>query len=526
MGTFIWSKNRGGCHDVDKPCPTVMAAGMGDDSIGHWFLAELKGKLNVGTDQAEKPLYRVPSMAEIAVIPWNGFTVASTFSGCGGSCLGYRLAGFRVAWANEFVPAAQDSYRANKAKESYLDPRDIKLVQPGKILQQLKIRKGELDLFDGSPPCQAFSTAGKRHKGWGETKKYEGGHEQLNETLFGEWLRLLRGLMPKVFIAENVSGLVKGTCKGIFLEILAEMKAAGYRVSCKVLDAQWLGVPQQRQRTIFVGVREDLGINPVHPIPLPYRYSVRDAIPWITGGLTDDYIGPEGKKVKQTTGSAAANGSGRPVTIVQQQGAPGIGKKPVSADRPLPTVCGTQAQQFLLTDAEPGLPAPSTLSGTRRNQQDIIPDSPCPTLTHSSQGNDVLVPVGRIRAVRRAKGFRDEKWVAPTEPYTTVGCFSTSGSNVKNGAGKIEVETEGVIQRRKFTIGELRRICAFPDDFILTGSYSQQWERLGNSVPPVMMFWIARTVRDAILIPASGRPPYQGDPSDLITGIPARKSSE
>jgi site-specific DNA-cytosine methylase len=53
--------------------------------------------------------------------------------------------------------------------------------------------------------------------------------------------------------------------------------------------------------------------------------------------------------------------------------------------------------------------------------------------------------------------------------------------------------------RRKFTIAEVKRICAFPDDFILTGSYAQQWERLGNSVPPVMMRHIAEAIRDKVL---------------------------
>ena len=55
-------------------------------------------------------------------------------------------------------------------------------------------------------------------------------------------------------------------------------------------------------------------------------------------------------------------------------------------------------------------------------------------------------------------------------------------------------------EKRKFTIAELKRICGFPDDFILTGSYAQQWERLGNSVPPVMMFHVAKTIRDEILV--------------------------
>jgi DNA (cytosine-5)-methyltransferase 1 len=82
-------------------------------------------------------------------------------------------------------------------------------------------------------------------------------------------------------VAENVAGLVKGTAKGYFLEILARLKRCGYRVSAKVLDAQWLGVPQRRHRLIFVGFRDDLGVDPVHPNPLAHQYTVRDACPWI-----------------------------------------------------------------------------------------------------------------------------------------------------------------------------------------------------------------------------------------------------
>jgi len=85
-------------------------------------------------------------------------------------------------------------------------------------------------------------------------------------------------VQPKVFIAENVAGLVSGVVKGYFISILKGMKSCGYVVSARVLDAQWLGVPQRRKRIIFVGVRADLGIAPVHPKPLPYRYSIREAV--------------------------------------------------------------------------------------------------------------------------------------------------------------------------------------------------------------------------------------------------------
>ena len=189
------------------------------------------------------------------------------------------MAGFKVVWASEFIEAAQATYRANHS-DTILDCRDIRTVKPEEVLNALGMKSGELDLLDGSPPCASFSTAGKREAGWGKVKKYSD-KTQRTDDLFYEYVRLLKGIQPKVFVAENVSGLVKGTAKGYFIEILAALKASGYRVTCRVIDAQWLGVPQQRQRTIFVGVREDLNLEPAHPKPLAYRYSVRDALPWI-----------------------------------------------------------------------------------------------------------------------------------------------------------------------------------------------------------------------------------------------------
>ena len=380
-------------------------------------------KVRLSVERREvKPPYSVPNMAEIAALPWNGFKVASTFSGAGGSCLGYRMAGFKVVWANEFVPMAQESYKANALPDCVLDGRDIKHIQPHDILAATGLKVGELDLFDGSPPCQAFSTAGKREKGWGKEKTYEHGATQKNETLFDEYIRLLRGLQPKVFVAENVSGLVKGTAKGMFLQIFAAMKASGYRVTCRVLDAQWLGVPQQRQRTIFIGVREDLNREPVHPLPLPYRYSVRDALPWIISH-------------QQVTGGAwqYEKRNDEPSFAVRAQG---VGQLVVEAE--------TDISRYAIGD---GIEQHGVFKeGIRRSSLDV------------------------------------------SSPSITVQGL---------GAKRREAVT---IEKRKFTIAELRRICAFPDDFILCGSYAQQWERLGNSVPPVMMQAIATTVRDKILM--------------------------
>lgn len=230
-----------------------------------------------------KPKYQVPSMSEIEALPWNGFKVASTFSGGGGSCLGYRMAGYHVVYANEFVEEAQRTYRANH-KDTYLDCRDIRSVTPESILRILNMKKGEIDLFDGSPPCCAFSTAGKREKGWGQERDYSDGKKQRIEDLFEEYIRILDGLQPKTFVAENVSGMVKGSAIGYFKYYLRKMKECGYKVNAQLLNAKWLGVPQSRERIIFVGVREDLRFEPVHPKPLKYYYTLGDAFE----GLPED----------------------------------------------------------------------------------------------------------------------------------------------------------------------------------------------------------------------------------------------
>lgn len=224
-----------------------------------------------------KPVYRVPSMREIDALPRNGIKVASTFSGGGGSSLGYKMAGCEVVYANEFVEEAQKTYRANFPK-THLDTRDIRTIKPEEILSVTGLKPGELDIFDGSPPCCSFSLSGSREKQWGKDKSYSNGKVQKTDDLFFEYLRIMKGLRPKVFVAENVKGLVVGKAKGYFLIILEALKACGYRVRAKVLNAGYLGVPQMRQRLIFIGVREDLKQEPVFPEPMPYCINVGEAL--------------------------------------------------------------------------------------------------------------------------------------------------------------------------------------------------------------------------------------------------------
>ena len=180
-------------------------------------------------------------------------TVISTFAGCGGSSLGYHMAGFRELLAVEWEQNAADTFRLNFPRVP-LYHGDIAKLSVEECLRLANVKPGELDVFDGSPPCQGFSTAGKRETG------------DARNQLFHEYCRLLRGLRPRAFVMENVSGMVKGDFKLVFAEIFRTLKGCGYRVKARLLNAQFFGVPQSRERMIFVGIREDIGREPSHPI--------------------------------------------------------------------------------------------------------------------------------------------------------------------------------------------------------------------------------------------------------------------
>ena len=191
--------------------------------------------------------------------------VISTFSGCGGSSLGYKLAGFNVALAVEFDDDAVKTYRANFS-DTTLFAGDIKDLSVDKCIELSGIQPGELDVFDGSPPCQGFSTIGKRVM------------NDSRNRLFEQYIRLLKGMKPKVFVMENVSGMVKGKMKLIFAEIMNELKRAGYNVKAKLLNAGYFNVPQSRPRLIFIGVRNDLKIKPSFPKAKSGIQTVRQAL--------------------------------------------------------------------------------------------------------------------------------------------------------------------------------------------------------------------------------------------------------
>jgi DNA-cytosine methyltransferase len=197
--------------------------------------------------------------------PPNGLNLVSLFAGCGGSSLGYQAAGYDIRLSVEWDKSAANIYRDNFPGTPIFqgDIGDLDIEQ---IYDLSGLKEGELDVLDGSPPCQGFSSAGER--------KFTDDRNQL----FREYVRILKGLQPRAFIMENVSGLRKGKMKLMFAVMTKALKECGYRVSCRELNAWWYGVPQTRTRLIWIGIREDLPYEPSHPEPIVRRpISVREA---------------------------------------------------------------------------------------------------------------------------------------------------------------------------------------------------------------------------------------------------------
>lgn len=167
----------------------------------------------------------------------------SLFSGCGGMDLGFMRAGFDVVFANDFDADAQAVYALNIGEINCGDIRDV---------DARDIPDG--DILTAGFPCQPFSSAGNR----------KGVHDSRG-MLYKECLRIVAEKMPKVIVFENVRGLlstkyVDGRCLAdVLTGDLAEIGGTGYETVYRLVNAADYGVPQNRHRVLFVGVRRDLG---------------------------------------------------------------------------------------------------------------------------------------------------------------------------------------------------------------------------------------------------------------------------
>ena len=184
----------------------------------------------------------------------NECNVFGTFICGGGSTMGYKLAGFNHLGGVEIDPQVADVYKENH-KPKYLFVEDIREFNKRTDLPKELFN---LDILDGSPPCSTFSMAGSREKAWGKEKQFrEGQAVQTLDDLVFVYCDTIIKLQPKVFLLENVKGIIQGNAKAYSKEIVKKMTAAGYVVQVFCLNAASMGVPQKRERVFFIGHKKE-----------------------------------------------------------------------------------------------------------------------------------------------------------------------------------------------------------------------------------------------------------------------------
>ena len=187
----------------------------------------------------------------------NNYNVFGTFICGGGSTMGYKLAGFNHLGGVEIDPPIADVYKTNhNPKHLYnLDIRDFNK------LENLPIELYNLDILDGSPPCSTFSMAGSREKAWGKEKVFREGQkmQSLDDLVFVYCDTIIK-LQPKVFLLENVKGIIQGNAKLYSKQIVKKMTDAGYNVQVFCLNAASMGVPQKRERVFFIGHKKEYNL--------------------------------------------------------------------------------------------------------------------------------------------------------------------------------------------------------------------------------------------------------------------------
>jgi len=188
-----------------------------------------------------------------------GFNVIELFAGAGGLALGLDHAGLQTELLVENNRDACNTLRENWLDKELLesDVRDVNFSD----------YHGQVDVVSGGFPCQAFSDFGNR-----------GVFEDTRGTLFFEFARCVRDVQPKIFMGENVRGLLSHD-KGRTLEvILTTLRDLGYEVEVKLLRAHFLDVAQKRERVFIIGVRDDVDTKPTFPEEHHYTISVREAL--------------------------------------------------------------------------------------------------------------------------------------------------------------------------------------------------------------------------------------------------------
>lgn len=366
-------------------------------------------------------------------------TAIDLFSGAGGLTLGLSNAGYRVLLSSDWSAPCARTHRRNFPDIPFR-LADISKVAGEEILAQTGLRRGELDLLIGGPPCQGFSILGQRLL------------DDPRNKLFGEFLRITGELLPRVAVIENVPGLATLAGGVLLREIGEAFDTLGYHVECAELLSAQYGVPQMRWRMFFIAWRKDQKVSGCgFPIPTHGTLGIGDLVPNRT-------VRPDQLEGFVTIGEAISDLP----PIAAGQECNHYTSKPASAYQ---AAMRLGSSSVLLNHYSAKL-APINIERIRR----LNPGQDWRDLPRD------LLPAGMQRALRKdhTRRFRRMRWDGVARSIITRFRDPKSG------------EYTHPEQDRTISIREAARIQSFPDWFAFEGNHTEQYDQVGNAVPPLL----------------------------------------
>ena len=233
-------------------------------------LHRLRRKLNGEGDSTDYQILRADETFDDA-------TCIDLFAGAGGTALGFSNAGINHVLLNEFDKNAAQALKDNS------DAHGLNWVIDDRDVHDVEFSPYQAEIMQAGFPCQAFSYAGKSK-----------GFEDTRGTLFFEFARAIHVVQPKIAIGENVRGLERHDGGRTLKTMLAALADLGYRVNYKILRAQYLDVPQKRERLIIFAVRKDLDCPILFPKERDYFISLKQALEGCPDSEGQEY--PEKKR--------------------------------------------------------------------------------------------------------------------------------------------------------------------------------------------------------------------------------------
>lgn len=190
-------------------------------------------------------------------------TLIDLFSGCGGASLGFKEAGFEIVAAVDIDHSSCESYALNIGLKPI--EGDIRYVTGEQILKEAGMKRGEVDVVIGCPPCQGFSSLRRTRKGDSPDR---------NDDLLMVFAQRIIEIFPRMVIFENVPGIMHGRGKTCLRKFIEELKKHRYFPIGKLLNAANFGVPQHRKRLILIFTREEAITDDLLPLLPPETHTV------------------------------------------------------------------------------------------------------------------------------------------------------------------------------------------------------------------------------------------------------------